>query len=214
MDYRFAPISKWPRPFTKDRKRSPFKATYDKTMKLLAVELARVEGRNGLVQLACRPGAIRKDGRPYANAEVDHPGVIVSFEKLVGRAFVPVAMPCDTFDEWEDNLRALALGLELLRAIDRYGITSHAEQYRGWAQLPPPGGLVTPPPMTVEEAAEVVAHFGGSDAALVVTHHASFDSAWRAAAKVLHPDRNNGHKLKSWDDLQAARAVLDRHHGG
>lgn len=33
------------------------------------------------------------------------------------------------------NLHAIALGLEALRAVDRHGITSSAEQYAGFAQL-------------------------------------------------------------------------------
>jgi len=33
-------------------------------------------------------------------------------------------------------MRAIALSLQALRAVDRYGVARRAEQYRGWKQLP------------------------------------------------------------------------------
>jgi len=46
-------------------------------------------------------------------------------------------MPCDSFKDWEANLRAIALSLERLRAADRYGVTTEEkEQYIGWLRLP------------------------------------------------------------------------------
>jgi uncharacterized protein (DUF58 family) len=44
-------------------------------------------------------------------------------------------MPCDRYEDWKDNLRAIALSLEALRAVDRYGVTRGNEQYRGWTQI-------------------------------------------------------------------------------
>ena len=44
--------------------------------------------------------------------------------------------PCDTFTDWQANVRGIALALEALRAVDRYGVTQQAEQYRGWTALP------------------------------------------------------------------------------
>lgn len=37
--------------------------------------------------------------------------------------------------DWQINLRAIALGLEALRKLDRYGITSRGEQYTGWRAI-------------------------------------------------------------------------------
>jgi len=49
-------------------------------------------------------------------------------------------MPCDSFRDWEANLRAIALSLEHLRAVDRYGVTTEEEeQYTGWLRLPAAG---------------------------------------------------------------------------
>lgn len=41
----------------------------------------------------------------------------------------------DTYTTWQDNLRAIALGLEALRKVERYGITRGTEQYTGWKML-------------------------------------------------------------------------------
>jgi len=40
------------------------------------------------------------------------------------------------YDDWQDNLRAIALAMEALRAVDRYGVSKRGEQYQGWKQLP------------------------------------------------------------------------------
>lgn len=41
----------------------------------------------------------------------------------------------DQFPTWQDNLRAIALGLDALRRVQRYGIVKEDEQYTGWKQL-------------------------------------------------------------------------------
>jgi hypothetical protein len=41
----------------------------------------------------------------------------------------------DVCANWEHNVRSIALGLEALRAVDRYGITRRGEQYAGFMQL-------------------------------------------------------------------------------
>ena len=69
-----------------------------------------------------------------ANVRPRSPGVILSFDSKHGQ----LSYPCDTFDDWQANVRAIALALEALRAVDRYGVTRRAEQYKGWAKLPDP----------------------------------------------------------------------------
>jgi hypothetical protein len=38
----------------------------------------------------------------------------------------------DACDFWQHNVRSIALGLEALRAVDRYGISRRGEQYAGY----------------------------------------------------------------------------------
>src|SRR5205807_9216809 len=79
------------------------------------------------------PHEIRMDGLPRRGARPSDPAVIVSFDSRVG----PLRYGCDTFSTHDDNLRAIALALEALRAVDRYGVTKRGEQYQGWSALPP-----------------------------------------------------------------------------
>ena len=56
------------------------------------------------------------------------PAVIIAFESKHG----PLKYATDVFDHWHANLRAIALGLEALRKVERYGITQRGEQYTGF----------------------------------------------------------------------------------
>ena len=46
----------------------------------------------------------------------------------------------DCCDFWQHNLRSIALGLEALRAVDRYGISRRGEQYAGFRAALTAGG--------------------------------------------------------------------------
>jgi hypothetical protein len=195
----FRPIEKWPRALTKNRKRSPFSATYNQTFKLLEAELNHLGARNIALQIALRPEDIRLDGQPRANAKpAAHPGVILSFEKFVWSGkynergqrmgkYAPYSMPCDAFTDWESNLRAIALSLEALRKVDRYGVTQSGEQYTGWAALP-----VASNSGECEMAAQFMSEHSG---VMLAPHNTDADAlkrAYRIAASRLHPDAPGG----------------------
>lgn len=205
----YGPVVDWPRPYAKGRVNAPFKSGYAATMTLLEYELERAGARDAVVQLHLRRDQFRSsDGLPRADATFANPGVIVSFDK--GKAHL--TFPCDRFDHWLDNLRAIALGLEALRKVDRYGITTHDEQYHGWAALPPANAKPT-----VEAAARIVAklaNFSGSPQVErnVIDSKDTFASLLRTARLKYHPDRNGGETLQEWHDLQKAAEVLDQHH--
>jgi hypothetical protein len=75
--------------------------------------------------------------------EPRHPGIELSFD--VDQRIVPSApngrlvYATDCCDYWQHNVRSIALGLQALRAVDRYGITRRGEQYAGFAALPAGG---------------------------------------------------------------------------
>ena len=127
----FRPLVDWPTP-SATRKRAPFRAPYSETLRLLIHELDML-GNTGprVIQVALSEADIRRDGLPRANARPAHPAVALSFTSRHG----PMHLSTDTFDDWRDNLRAIALGLESLRRVDRYGIARSGEQYAGWLQL-------------------------------------------------------------------------------
>jgi hypothetical protein len=54
----------------------------------------------------------------------------------------PHVMACDTFDRVEDNLHAIALTLEAMRGIERWGAVQAAQMFQGFQALPPGTGEV------------------------------------------------------------------------
>lgn len=184
------PIDTWPGPLTGDlfRKPSPFSASWTSTTELLHRELVKLNARRVLFQAALTEAQIRKDGRgPYADARFEHPGVILTFES--NRAGGTVNFAVDTFTHWQDNARAIGLGMEALRKVDRYGITKTGEQYRGWRALPASSEVDT---MDVAAARAFLEAHGGT---------------FREAAKRLHPDTPGG-SVEAFQRLNLARETL------
>jgi hypothetical protein len=208
ITFTYRPLAQWPGTQTVNRQASRFKASFGQTLELLDREIWNLGGRTAVIEIALPESQIRRDGVPYVTSRPAHPGIIVSFGSTHG----PLRYPCDKYTAWHDNLRAIALSLEALRQVDRYGVTRRAEQYRGWAQLP--GPLVTPPPMTVEEASKFLTQLIGvmpPNAAL--TFRETFESCYRSAVKKLHPDANGGFPHAQWPQLQKAADLLKKHHG-
>jgi hypothetical protein len=133
--FTFRPIERWLGPSTPSRRYSPFRASYSQTLALLDRELRALRASRVVIQLALEESDIRLDGLPRASARPKHPGVILAFHS--DKHGMDLQYALDAYTKWEDNLRAIALGLEALRKVDRYGVTKHGEQYRGWRQLGP-----------------------------------------------------------------------------
>jgi len=131
MQIKFQPITKWPNAPTRQRQASRFDSSYDQTLFLLVRELEALSAKNIIVEMWISESMVRRDGYVYANARPTQPGVVLRFEGKHGA----VQMPCDTFHHWQDNLRAIALSLEALRKVGRYGCSKKGEQYRGWTAL-------------------------------------------------------------------------------
>lgn len=194
------PLEGWPYEFTKYRKAAPFSATWGTTMAQLGAELRHLGARSGsnpaVLQLAIDEGQFRRDGMPRADARPRHPGVIISLDTTKTGA---VSFPCDTFDRWQDNLRAITLALESLRRLDRYGITQTGQQYRGWQALE-----AKPSRPTVEAAIELL-----RTVASLWEPDVLIETLTKRAQRAAHPDRHNGDRTM-WDKVEAAVTVLRR----
>lgn len=189
------PISQWPGQREKDRKSSPFRSTYTATLQLLERELDALFARNAVLQMDVDESRIRNDGQLRASTRVTSPAVILAFERFVwsGRynesgqkigKYEPLQFPCDRFDDWQDNLRAIALAMEALRKVDRYGVTRSGEQYKGWTALPASGDL-----QSDHEAAKVLCAAAGTNTVGGVLGSPDVAKAvYREAAKRTHPD--------------------------
>lgn len=187
MDWRVAPITLWPGLATAHQRPHPFRRTVDHghytsneagvdwtaTTSLLEKELGYLDASNVILQMFVEPGHIRVDGWIKQNARPYEPGIILSFDSKHGH----LSYPCDTFTSWHGNIRAVAKGLEDLRRLDRYGITSHGEQYTGWLQITAASGGQTP-------QAVLAGLTGFSEDGVLKAPKMAF----RAAAKAHHPD--------------------------
>lgn len=202
----FRPLDKWPGEMRAayERRSSPFKAPYTHTLDLLEFELSKLNAAAVVIQAQVERSQIRNDGWVRSDASVKGPAVILSFKTSDGE-FV---YPCDTFTDWRDNIRAIALSLEALRKIDRYGVTRRGEQYQGFKALPPPAAEV--PKMKPEEAAAFLASKveGVSAEALTVNQHL-FQALLKMCRQQLHPDQGGSHE--EFVRLQEAAAVLTEH---
>lgn len=112
-------------------RRSAFRASAYRTAALLARELRELGAKNIVLQLDLRDRDMRMDGFPRADARLGYPGVAFAFESKHG----PLTYSTAVYSDVWDNIRAIALSLEALRAVDRFGVSKRGEQYAGWRQL-------------------------------------------------------------------------------
>src|SRR5574340_172163 len=126
MQITFRPLPLWPYKPTQPRQYSRFETSYPRTLGLLEREVAFLGGREIVMGVGLNEYDIRQDGQPRANARSRiHPGVEISFNSSDhGR----LAYATDQYTEWQANVRAIALSLEALRAVERWGV-SKGRQY-------------------------------------------------------------------------------------
>lgn len=203
IDCRFVPVAAWPKSPTPSyrRKKSPFDVKYSKLLDDLERELKHLAATNIVIQAYFDRADIRNDGWPRSSARPSGPGMIVSFTKRGGQE---ISFPCDTYLNYESNLRAISLTLTALRSIDRYGVTQHAEQYKGWSKLPP-----APEKMTAETASSFLYLNSG----IRPTDSSTFRSAYREAARKLHPDNQETGSHGQFTMLGQAKDALEQAYG-
>ncbi len=148
--------------------RSRFEASLTRTLADLGRELRALKATNVVIELDVRDRDIRLDGYPRADARPANPVVAISFDSRHG----PLRYATGEYDDWRHNLRAIALSMEALRAVDRYGVSKRGEQYQGWKELTKstdPADAI----QTREQAQAFLAQWAGDV---------------RAAVKATHPD--------------------------
>lgn len=217
MRYTTRPLSGWDgtrTPADQRRSRWTFKASWSSTLELLERELAYLDAGDVVLEVDIREQDLRLDGSPRANArEPQDPAVRLSFESKHG----PLIYQCDSVDFWQHNVRSIALGLEALRAVDRYGITRRAEQYTGWRQIGGGPAIVTDAPMTRAAAAETLARYSigyanpsgdalAAETRAILDNPSRLTTAARLAQRSAHPD--TGGTAEAFQKVQAAIAVL------
>lgn len=202
MISRFRPIT-WVGPRTpadQRRSRHTFKAHYSDTVNLLDREIENLGAREYTIEADFSESDIRLDGMPRANArQPKFPGVRVAFDSRHG----PLVYQTDSCQFWQHNLRSIALGLEALRAVDRYGITSRAEQYTGFRAIE--AGPTDAPTFTSPEEAITWLR---SKINFVGVEGVQLKTLCRLVAQQCHPDR--GGSRVEWEKFSAAYALLGK----
>lgn len=213
MKYAVRPLSDrtWLRPGN-SRKPTRFSASWKETEQLLLTEVAHLRGRELVIEVDVREQDLRLDGTLRANArEATTPAVVLAFNS---EKHGPMLHRCDRFfapyrgqgPDWQHNVRAIALTLEALRAVDRYGATETGQQYAGFKALPT-GRAMPASHMTYSQAITVLAQVVGIPAEHLNTEEDSLRSTWRRARREAHPDRRKGDQTL-WDQVEQAAVVL------
>lgn len=208
------PLAKWPEKDAAERRPAPFKSSWQNTLDLLAHELDSIGASDVTLNTMHSPDDVRLDGKLRGDSRAPaHPGVILTFERFDGldeqsnSKYVKLRFPCDTFTYWKDNVRAIALALEALRKVDRYGVRT-GSQYAGYKALPPGDFTVD---MTPELAADFIAKAAGmgnvpSIANSILATPVFADTVYKTAAKALHPDK--GGTAEEFKKLESAMRLV------
>lgn len=207
------PLGPWLEPITQDRASSfRFKAPWIATLDLLSKETELLGAQLVVLQIDVREGDVRRDGMLRANAKVDFPGVRVSFDSVHG----PLTYATDAYEQvysgappgWQANIRAIALALGALRAVDRYGVTSRGEQYTGWRAIEA-GPAAGQSFGSAEEAAHWLAEEAGhpTGGVRMLADPGYRREILRSVVMKHHPDR--GGARADWDRYEAARQLVE-----
>lgn len=202
LNIQVRPVATWPGKENNNPKQSQFKCGYKVTTGQLEDELHKANFVEGSVVLEMwvEPYEIRLDGQLRANARVRKHGVILRFTRKSGKIITrgdgrrvyetqDVSYPCDAFDHWQDNLRAIALSMESLRRVERYGVFKYDEIISRLA-LPTAEGKVS----TRESAAAFLAQHSGMNMHEILNDTGVKAAAYKKAAIELHPDRGGDHE--------------------
>ena len=203
-EYTVRPISDRT-PFHGDHENSPFRVTWSTALDVLDLELFNLDAKNVVIEVDVPERGIRLDGRLRADARAVSPAVRLAFDSREG----PLVYATDRFvrpswrsggmaADWQHNVYAIALGLQALCKVDRYGITERGEQYAGWKAIE-----ATPSGMGRDAAMAVLDGYAGG----VWNLAAEGRSVYRRARALAHPDRHGGDRT-GWDLVEQAGRVL------
>lgn len=172
-------------PIGKPRKQSPERSRFGARSIDVATNILRKEmGRMGVRDLVLSTNLrLRNDGYPYSNqAQPRDQGVAVYFTYKKQ----PMCFACDRWDKIQDNIYAVAMTIDALRGIERWGSGEMVQQaFTGFTALPAPKNpwdiLELGPNATEEE----------------------IDASFREKARFMHPDA--GGSAQAFQELNEAR---------
>lgn len=191
----------WPlgRPRTRSRSRSKFKLknkSFAAVRDELLNELRLYGARNMVLSTNLK---LRLDGWPMSGqAQPADTGVAAYFTDRKGRR---ICFACDKWATVEENVYSIAMTVNAIRGIGRWGMEEAVDAaFTGFQALPPPG-------MTVTEAVEFLSRNGSCGEGDVVDNPETFKLAYRRAAMRLHPDK--GGSAEDFKRLEDAYRIIN-----
>jgi hypothetical protein len=181
------PLS-WPEGYNRtpaeNQKRAQFKGTLHTAVNMVNDELRRLGAKNVIISSDV---PLRADGLPRSEYKksIDN-GVAVYFEYLKE----PTVLACDKWNDVKDNMKAIALTIEAMRGMDRWGVSDMLKRlFLGF----------TPalPEFTGRPWYEVL---GISQDA----HETTIKEAYRRLSLKYHPDNQETGERKMFDEIQVA----------
>lgn len=192
----------YPRTAQYARRRAPYKVPPGKAIADLVWTLTKLGADRRKIIISTNV-PVRGDGLPYATtSRVDDPGVAVYWTTV---KFGEKSVACDKWDSTDANIRALGLGLEGLRAMERAGATQIFDRaFQSFGALPAASvAPVTRPWWEVLDLPEAVAK---------VLSLQMVEARYRELAAAAHPDKLNGSQ-EAFVELGIARDQARMHFG-
>jgi len=192
----------WDRTPPEKRGRSRYQVTTDRATRDLVESLRLLGARRGSIVISTNI-PVRKDGLPFSNYRTpDDAGVAVYW---ITSANAERVMACDRWYGVHENIRAIGLAVDGLRAIDRAGASQIMDRaYSAFGALPPaPGAAVVRPWWEV---------LGFPQDLLEALSTPVVEARYRELAKRHHPDV--GGKPEALRELTQALDQARFHYGG
>ncbi len=194
----------WKRTAQLQRRRAKYKVTEGRALSETVHSLTLLGAdRRSVVVSTNIP--VKQDGLPYANfRRPDDPGVAVYWTT---QAHGERVIACDKWLEVHENIRAIGLALEGLRAMERAGATQILERaFSAFGALPAASAApVTRPWWEV---------MGFPEALLGSLSLAVVDARYRELAAKLHPDKLGTGSHEAFTELTVARDQARAHYEG
>jgi hypothetical protein len=191
-------------PASSRRSRHTLEAPWHDTVDLLDHELRHLGATLLVIEADFTESDIGPDGMPLTGARQPiFPGVRLAFECRHG----PLAYQTDICSFWQHNVFLIASGLEALRAVDRHGITSGAQQYLGFRTAGPGPATPTSGKQHFPDALSALRWLRHPDVCgLRGAEGAAIKSVLRLVARNTHPD--HGGTREQWENYQEAHRLL------
>ncbi len=130
---------------------------------------------------------VRKDGGIVVGSREPGDAGVAAYFRYQDK---PMCFACDQFETVRENIRAIALTIESIRAIERYGASDMMERaFRGFTALPEKSGEWWRDVLGFAKDAKVSAD--------------DVEREFRRLAHVAHPDK--GGNAETWNQLVLAR---------